>query len=267
MNCGFQVSWFELHNVFDLARMMLATAAEIRNFVTLDVRYTQIGLLSFRVEDSTDLGVAIAEHERSKAAARALKRMADLANGVSAKRRRSQRGRRVRKEARAGEADAPAADRGGEAGEAEADEAVDDLDDDSAGASSDEDSGDSSGGTSIAEPVIADGDDGEDGEDADGEDAEAAGAVDEAPFVYHVDTGQVIGRDGVPWGRISVIREGTPREAVAIYCRRHGCQLMKLCSRCPSHPDILDWFVRGQAVPKGRSPALQGHHKRMWPDP
>jgi hypothetical protein len=47
-------------------------------------------------------------------------------------------------------------------------------------------------------------------------------------------------------GRISTMHPGTAREAVAVYCRLHGCRPpAKIPTRSPSHIDILQWFIWG----------------------
>ncbi len=84
---------------------------------------------------------------------------------------------------------------------------------------------------------------------------------------YNPLTGQVTTRSEVPepLGRISLIKIGTPAEAVSIYCRRHGCSIMKRCAQSPSHPALLEWFKAGLDIPKGHEPGLSSKHKRLFP--
>lgn len=66
------------------------------------------------------------------------------------------------------------------------------------------------------------------------------------------------------WGRISVVREGQPSEAVSIYCRRHGCSIMKRTKDAIAVERVLQWFLLGQSVPTDRSAAAQNHHKKLF---
>ena len=66
------------------------------------------------------------------------------------------------------------------------------------------------------------------------------------------------------WGRISIVKEGTTQEAVSLYCRRHGCALMKSSSKAPPLPRMLRWFALGQDLPKIRAVAVQARHKHMF---
>lgn len=100
------------------------------------------------------------------------------------------------------------------------------------------------------------------------EDSECEDAPD-VPDLPHYDlgSGRVTSRDDPPepLGRISLIKVGTPQEAVSVYCRRHGCSFMKGCRVAPSNDDMLAWFRAGMEIPKGRDPALQTRHKRLFP--
>ena len=96
---------------------------------------------------------------------------------------------------------------------------------------------------------------------------EGAGAPAEEWAFLEVTTGQVRNpsNHNEGWGRISMIKEGTAQEAVSVYCRRHGCAILRGVHRSPPTADILRWFAQGQAVERGRSSALQAKHKAMFP--
>ena len=66
------------------------------------------------------------------------------------------------------------------------------------------------------------------------------------------------------WGRISSVKQGTTQEAVSLYCRRHGCALMKSLSKAPPLPRMLRWFALGQDLPNIRAVAVQARHKHMF---
>ena len=68
-------------------------------------------------------------------------------------------------------------------------------------------------------------------------------------------------------GRLSFIKEGTPQEAYAVYCARHGCNLMHKVHRLPSMEAVREWFWKGQGMERGRGPVLQAAHKRLWDPP
>ena len=63
------------------------------------------------------------------------------------------------------------------------------------------------------------------------------------------------------WGKISIIREGLPGEAMSVYCRRHGCSFVKSTKDAIATPDVLRWFLLGQDLPKDRSAATQRRQK------
>ena len=94
-------------------------------------------------------------------------------------------------------------------------------------------------------------------------------AVDEGPGLPHIDAqGSVLNPADEKdiWGRISIMKEGTPGEAVSLYCRRHGCALMRKTATAPSRSAMLRWFALGQDLPKTRDVAVQARHKRMFQD-
>jgi len=64
-------------------------------------------------------------------------------------------------------------------------------------------------------------------------------------------------------GRISLIKQGTPAEAVSLYCRMHGCSLMRRVIQSPSHQQTMKWFLDGMSLPRDRNPAVQRRHKDM----
>ena len=67
-------------------------------------------------------------------------------------------------------------------------------------------------------------------------------------------------------GRISVIREGTPRAAISLYCRRHGCSILRTVDKAPSRDSCLRWFQAGLDVPTGRTAALRKRHADLLLD-
>ena len=62
-------------------------------------------------------------------------------------------------------------------------------------------------------------------------------------------------------GSISIVKEGMPGEAMSVYCRRHGCAIVKRTRDAAPVPIILRWFLAGQELPAGRAAALQNRHK------
>ena len=69
---------------------------------------------------------------------------------------------------------------------------------------------------------------------------------------------------GVIIGRIKPTHENSPKEAISVYCRLHGCSvpLRRVC-QCPPMPQILDWFNAGlHDVPKGQVGKAQ--HLSLW---
>ena len=94
-------------------------------------------------------------------------------------------------------------------------------------------------------------------------------AVDEGPGLPRIDAqGSVLNPadDNDIWGRISIMKVGTPGEAVSLYCRRHGCALMRRTATAPSMNAMRRWFALGQDLPKTRDVAVQARHKRMLED-
>ena len=84
--------------------------------------------------------------------------------------------------------------------------------------------------------------------------------------IYH--EGMILNPDDADdiWGRISVVREGQPSEAVSVYCRRHGCSVLKRTKDALTIPEYLRCFQLGQDLPKDRSASMQHRHKKMLAD-
>ena len=59
-------------------------------------------------------------------------------------------------------------------------------------------------------------------------------------------------------GRIKPVREGTTRECISVYCRRHGCSKMVRVQHMPSQAAILEWFKHDIDICKSA-------HLRAWP--
>ena len=103
------------------------------------------------------------------------------------------------------------------------------------------------------------GDDGGDGdEDATGGDVEELPFLDEGGRVHNPRNPEET------WGRVTILKEGLPGEGLSLYCNRHGCKILKKTSDAPDIRQVLRWFLRGQVVPRGRTPALVHEHKAMW---
>ena len=101
----------------------------------------------------------------------------------------------------------------------------------------------------------------------DGSDASEEGEPQPGPF-FDDRTGQVWSKppgaaDRFVLGRISLIKQGTPAEAVSLYCRMHGCSLMRRVTQSPSHQQTMKWFLDGMSLPRDRNPAVQRRHKDM----
>jgi hypothetical protein len=79
--------------------------------------------------------------------------------------------------------------------------------------------------------------------------------------------GRLYENDGQPkpnyLGRVSIVNEGTTKEAFSIYCTRHGCSIMKRIKHAPNDDAIVKWFEDGLDMPKGHSAFLQSNHKGM----
>ena len=100
--------------------------------------------------------------------------------------------------------------------------------------------------------------------------AAAAAAVDPEPVeelpVMDDATGRVYTHDGSECiGRITVIKESTPQEAVSVYCRRHQCKIMKRSMVAPSREQIIRWLACGLDIPRGTNPGLVRRHKELFP--
>ena len=68
------------------------------------------------------------------------------------------------------------------------------------------------------------------------------------------------------WGRISLVKQNTPQEAVSLYCRRHGCSIMRTSRTVPPTEHLLKWFLRGQDIDAGHTAANKSKHKAMFND-
>lgn len=69
--------------------------------------------------------------------------------------------------------------------------------------------------------------------------------------------------DGAILGRVSIVKEGQPAESVSLYCRRHGCSIMKRARDAPDNARLLRWFKAGMCIPAGRDAALVSRHKKL----
>ena len=82
---------------------------------------------------------------------------------------------------------------------------------------------------------------------------------------FDYDTGSVhqTNIDGPVIGRISVLHKNTPKEAISVYCRRHGCSKLVRVVKAPSHDRIMEWFAAGLDIQARR--CYQSPHSRLWP--
>lgn len=222
-------------------------------YVVYDVCYSQVGLLSYRVDELRDMTSLIKELEKSASLSRQMRKFDKLARGEEPQRKpkrqrtASAAANKVRrKKADNDKSDEPSG-----------------LIPASSGSSSSSSSSRESEGFEF-EPVPGDmacdfvGEAGADGPPL------APPAAPQGPR-YDQASGRAYGPDGTSWGRITVIRPGEASEAISVYCNRHGCQLCKRVAAAPGHSEILAWFTAGQTVPAGRKSALQSHHKARWP--
>ena len=76
-------------------------------------------------------------------------------------------------------------------------------------------------------------------------------------------TGRALDGDGHYLGRVPVVRRGTPREVISLYCSRQGCSIMMPVTRAPAHDVIVRWFEDGLQLPAARTPARQHDHMNM----
>ena len=232
------------------------------NYVQYDVSYMQVGLLSFQVGELRDLSAVVAEVNKATSSNREVKTLDRLARGEDARPRR----RRLRTKGKPAE-HADASKRRGRIPRGAKDSDTDSRTCPSSPRSS-ADSSLSSGMEMDQEAVAIIAAYGPGG------DTDAAIAAPSSPASVPVapagprhdpTTGRVYGPDGSYWGRVTIIRPGHSSESVSVYCGRHGCSICKRVAASPGRNKILAWFAAGQHVPAGRSPALQGHHKRLWP--
>ncbi len=73
-------------------------------------------------------------------------------------------------------------------------------------------------------------------------------------------------RKAIIGGRISYLRPGQANASLSIYCAWHGCKICKPVHRgIPSDAAIVKWLLDGEKLPRGKSAAQQGPHRRMFP--
>lgn len=89
-------------------------------------------------------------------------------------------------------------------------------------------------------------------------------AAEEETMPYMDLQGQVHSHlDGTILGRVSIVNEGQPNESLSLYCRRHGCKIMKRTRDAPDNARLLRWFKAGMCIPVGRDAALASRHKKL----
>lgn len=74
---------------------------------------------------------------------------------------------------------------------------------------------------------------------------------------------QILAEGGEVLGRYSVIKRGQRGESFSVYCRLHGCRIMKLMKHNPSQDQVVRWLEQGGALGRGSQFAPQ--HRMMWP--
>ena len=241
--------------------------------VTCKIKYSQVGLAAFQVVELIGMSELEAKFAKERAAALQATRLANLMTRAAPKRFTRRDGGKPQ----------PRAAQGPRVQQPEDDSA--DIDFDDAMQLADEEMyaegvGDSDGNddddnvpTSELEQMMNDlAAQRDDGEDAPGSSSDDEGDDDEPQLGRGLpsldpDTGQVRSADNPAeqLGRISLIKEGTRQEAVSLYCRRHGCAMMRSVRAAPSTAELLQWFADGQQVPAERTAAAQSRHKAMFP--
>jgi len=217
--------------------------------VLLDLQYTHVGLLAYRLDAMQDAAVLTEQARVRREDLRALSKLASIARGEAAtsQQRRHATAAPAPKAAKTTAADGPSSRSKAEDSSSSA------ASPETSAASSDCDVG-----------LDDDASPGVDQSAASGVDQPAASAVDQpAACRFDSDTGRAFAADGTYLGRISGTRAGSPQEAVSLYCARHGCTVMRGSRRAPGHDELLAWFGRGQTIPRGKSDAHKRAHKGL----
>lgn len=220
-------------------------------FVAYRLRYTQVGLVSYHVEEMGDLEQLERDFLEQRRQARELRKAAEFARGEEPKRRKRRLTKKgpqpqlVAKKPRVTpqEGHDAQSDSGESLGSGDSGSAPDSLFADS-----------------DYEGLL--GDIQQEAEEAElGDDAPA----EPQPVLQHNGHRiRVLSPDGsVFWGSISVVKEGTEQEAISVYCARHRCALMKRMHAAPSQAELVDWLAKGWDLPAGA--AYQNRHKGMLP--
>ena len=83
------------------------------------------------------------------------------------------------------------------------------------------------------------------------------------------DGGRIYGPENWYVGRISYLRPGQPGETLSVYCSCHKCNVIIPVRRgVPSQDKILEWFQRGIAeLPYDRNLTTKRRHMGMFPKP
>ena len=252
---------------------MAALSAAFADYTAWHISYHQVGLLRYEVEGLEDLSAIAARARADRAFARDMAKLNKLAAGTELTRKK-------RKGCGAG---------GGKKLDGSGDGGGKKLKGSHAGPPGDVDGFEVPEGDSADESHGFD-DDGplggselhfSDEESVHGAVADGIGDEDEPPLAAPLEpppdapaprpridfsTGRALGPDGEYWGRATLVRQGQKSESLCIYCSRHGCNICKrVAAGVPGTEEILDWFVAGQAMPKGRLPGLVTRHKSLWP--
>lgn len=224
------------------------------NLISADVCYTQVGLMSYRVETIRDISDLLAERVAASKRKAELEQIRRLAAGEAVG-RRAKRPKRARDGKGKGGKKRDKGDKhdshdGGSAHDASGSDGG--IDEEGRGSDEDDDG--------VEDPGV----DGHSSRDGDDDDSDASSEQPPGPRVEP--SGRVKGPDGEYLGRISVMRVGAPTEALSVYCGRHGCSVCIRVSRgVPSQAAILRWFQAGLALPRDRSAHTQRVHKDSFP--
>ncbi|CAK0841182.1 unnamed protein product, partial [Prorocentrum cordatum] len=255
-------------------------AAEARNddeLVTLQINYTQVGLLRYRVDGLEDVAAKTAEDSAARARDRELRKAEKMARGedvVNDKRRRKGCAAGAMKKRKGGKLAAGKEAKGDGAPDGDAEDGElessggedaeengssnsgDDYDDVGGGGEEEAAGGHADAGGAGGAGVHADG----------GGGGGAGGGGGGLPaYMFDEETGRVTLPDGTAVGRISMIKVGTTQEAVSIYCNWHGCKMMKRVIAAPPCQPLIEWLVAGTATPKRRGAADVRMHEASFP--
>ena len=63
-------------------------------------------------------------------------------------------------------------------------------------------------------------------------------------------------------GRVKGLHEGTSREQLSVYCRRHKCSKILRAVDSPTHVQLLQWFEAGKKIPAGKE--HRATHMRLF---